>query len=286
MMKVVVTFTNGAQRSDEMIPRSVFVVERRISEVMRERVDTKRGLMDKKQSEKTSIDVTTLPVTPPQASDNGGEDVAHENDKLEVMAVLPPDNLVLGQVANVGDTGIATRLENHPADVRPEKTPVCAVRIEVGVGIPMVGAMSARPPPDRALNGTRTKNGKEILQRLRCVIGTMSPESVVSCGNANCGHEVVDGGPDRRLPAQADCERANDAQEWGEPENSKVEQVKFLVPVAPSDGREGCLAAELVRDIVVRKAGVCGLFLSVGLRTGYFGYDGGGDGIDRGRAVR
>ena len=40
------------------------------------------------------------------------------------------------------------------------------VRIKISVGVPMVGAVSTRPPLDRSLHSTGTYGSKEVLQRL------------------------------------------------------------------------------------------------------------------------
>jgi hypothetical protein len=44
MMEVVVSFTNGAESSKEVIAGSVLVIERLVSEPVSERVDTEGGL--------------------------------------------------------------------------------------------------------------------------------------------------------------------------------------------------------------------------------------------------
>ena len=44
VVEVVVTFTNGAESSEEVVAGSVLVIERLVSEPMSERVDTESGL--------------------------------------------------------------------------------------------------------------------------------------------------------------------------------------------------------------------------------------------------
>jgi hypothetical protein len=71
--------------------------------------------MDEAQTSGTSVEVTTAPVTPEEARDNGRDTKGHEQDQPQVVAVLPPDNFVLGEVRDISDTRLAARLEDHPA---------------------------------------------------------------------------------------------------------------------------------------------------------------------------
>lgn len=67
--------------------------------------------------------------------------------------MLPPDNLVLRKIAHVCHTRFTTRLDDHPADVGPEQALVGIVRVEIGVGVPVVRTMSTRPPSNGSFNG-------------------------------------------------------------------------------------------------------------------------------------
>lgn len=71
--------------------------------------------MDKAQTGSPSVKVAPAPVAPAETRDEGGEAKGHEEDEPQIPAVLPPDNLVLGEIRNISNTGLATRLEDHPA---------------------------------------------------------------------------------------------------------------------------------------------------------------------------
>jgi hypothetical protein len=120
-------------------------------------------VVDKAQTGGTSVEVATFPVTPAQASDDGRQDEAKHEDQVDVVLVLPPDDLVLAKIADVRNTGLATGLDEHPADMRVPETLVGVVRVEVGVGVTMVSAVTTRPPLDGTLNGTGAGHGQEVL---------------------------------------------------------------------------------------------------------------------------
>jgi hypothetical protein len=106
--------------------------------------------------------------------------------------VLPPDDLVAGEVGHVGDTDLASGLDEHPSDVSPPETLVGRVRVELGVGVAVVSAVAARPPLDRALDGARAGERETKLKRNRGVVRSVRPESVVTRGDAKTGDVVVD----------------------------------------------------------------------------------------------
>ena len=72
------------------------------------------------------------------------------------MLVLPSHDRVVSQVTNISNTGLATRLDKHPAKVRIPETFVSVIRVKFGVGVPMVSPVTPRPPFDGALEGTST----------------------------------------------------------------------------------------------------------------------------------
>ena len=96
------------------------------------------------------------------------------------MLVLPADDRVPAQVADICSAGFATRLDQHPADVGPEKSAVSVIRIEFGVGVSVVRAMSTRPPFDGAFDGAGASQCEGIFKGLRRVVRTMGPETMVA----------------------------------------------------------------------------------------------------------
>lgn len=178
------------------------------------------------------------------------------------MPVLPPDDRVLAQVANVGNTGPAAGLDQHPADMGVEETLVCIVRVEVGVGVAMVGAVTTAPPLDGALHSAGTCHGEKILEGERRVIRPVGPKSVVARGDTQSGHEIVEHGEEEGLPAKRREHGANEADDGGGGEDDDAQPVQLIAEVLPRERREGLLGGECVLDIVVRDVEVGGYLLS------------------------
>ena len=80
--------------------------------------------------------------------------------------VLPPHNGFPAQVTNVGDTGLAAGLDEHPADMRPPETEVRIVRVESGVGVAVMCAVATSPPLDRAFDGAGACDRQEYSSGL------------------------------------------------------------------------------------------------------------------------
>ena len=123
-------------------------------------------VVDEAQTGSASVEESTLPVTPAESGDRSGEQEAHDEDELDIPPVLPADDRVLAQVADIGHTRLVTGLQDHPANVGEPETLVRVVRVKVGVGVTMVRAVAAAPPFDRALDGTSTRDREHVLQRL------------------------------------------------------------------------------------------------------------------------
>jgi hypothetical protein len=132
------------------------------------------------QSENSSIDIPSLCVTPKQPRDNGRHHKCHDRNQQKVISVLPFNDFILGQIANISDAGLAPWLNHHPSYMRPQEAFVGIVRIEIGVGVAMVSTVSTRPPLDRPFDGTCTCDSEKILERLRGVIGPVGPEAMVA----------------------------------------------------------------------------------------------------------
>jgi hypothetical protein len=66
------------------------------------------------------------------------------------------------------------------------------VRVELGVGVSMVGSVTSGPPLDGSLDGTCTRDGETILERGGSVVRSVSPQSVVTGGDTETSDVVVD----------------------------------------------------------------------------------------------
>lgn len=141
-------------------------------------------MVNKDQTQKRRVVPAAPVVTPKETGNNSGKDESDEENEFDVPSVLEADDRVLVQIANIGDTGLATRLEKHPTDMRPDEAVVSVVRVKVRIGITMMSAVPSRPPLDGPLDGTSSRNSEDILQRLGRVVSTMCPQPVISGGDS------------------------------------------------------------------------------------------------------
>ena len=137
-------------------------------------------MVNKHQSSGTGEKESSSPISPSESGDGHREEESHGDDEREIPLVLPDDDLVLGEIRNIGDSGFSSRLEDHPSDVRPEETLVRGVGIEIGVGVSVMRSMSSRPPLDRSFDGSGPTEGEEVLKRKRGGVGSVRPESMVT----------------------------------------------------------------------------------------------------------
>ena len=137
-------------------------------------------MVNEAEAGSAGVDIASPEVTPAEVADEGREDETACEDEGAVPPVLPPNDLVPAQVTNVGDTGLAAGLDEHPTDMRPPETEVRIVGIERGVGVAVVRAVATSPPLDRAFDGAGACDRKEILERLRRIVGAVRPKPVVS----------------------------------------------------------------------------------------------------------
>jgi len=63
-MEIVVAFTKGNYRGDDMITRSMLVVERGISKPVCQGINTECRVMDEDKTRSTGIYVAPAPITP------------------------------------------------------------------------------------------------------------------------------------------------------------------------------------------------------------------------------
>lgn len=104
--------------------------------------------MNKNKTKDTRINIATTSISPQEPWNNRRQDEAREGNQLDVMLVLPPYDGILAQIADVRYTGLTTRLQNHPADMGVPKALVGVVRVEVGVGVPVMCPVTPGPPLD------------------------------------------------------------------------------------------------------------------------------------------
>lgn len=114
----MVTLTKSDKSSDNVITGRVAVIEWLVTEPVGQRVDAEGGLLDEEDSENASVDEAAHPVSPSKTSYKAREDHAHEDNGLDVVAVLPNDDRVIVQVRDIGTTNaLWVLLHDHPSDV-------------------------------------------------------------------------------------------------------------------------------------------------------------------------
>jgi len=114
----MVTLTKSDKSSNNVVTRRVAVVEWLVTEPVGQRVDAEGGLLDEEDSENASVDEAPHPVSPSKTSHKAREDHAHEDNGLNVIAMLPNNDGVIVQVRNIGTTDtLWVLLHDHPSDV-------------------------------------------------------------------------------------------------------------------------------------------------------------------------
>lgn len=165
VMEVVVTLAESDKSGNDVITGGVAIIEGLVTEPMGERVDTEGSLLNEADAKDAAIDEAAHIIAPQKSTEDGGEDQSHDDDTLEIVAVLPDDNGVLIEIGNVGTArALGVLLENHPAKMRVEKTLANGVGILLGVGIAMVGTMLPGPPADRTFDGASTDSSEIDFQ--------------------------------------------------------------------------------------------------------------------------
>jgi len=210
VVEVVVTLSDGAKSGEEVVARRVLVVEWLVFEPVGQRVDAKGRVVDKDKSGSSGEEESTFPVTPAETSDKGGDNEAKGEEEGEVVSVLPSNDLVSRQVGDVGDSDLASWLDDHPSDVSPPEALVGRVWVELGVGVSVVSSVSPGPPFDGTLDGTGTSHGEEVLQRSRGIVRSVCPQSVVTSSDTETSDEIVHNGPDCGLGVPARREHSVD----------------------------------------------------------------------------
>jgi len=98
VVEVVVTLSESDESSNDVVTRRVAVVEWLVTKPMGQGIDAEGGLLNEEDSENSSVDESTLPISPSNTSDEAREDHAHEDDGLDVVSVLPNNDRVIVQI--------------------------------------------------------------------------------------------------------------------------------------------------------------------------------------------
>jgi len=166
VVEVVVSLAESDKRGDDVITGAVAVIEGLVAEPMGKRVDAKGSLLNEEDTEDTSVDVSTHPVTPAETGNKSREDQSHEEDDLEVVTMLPDNNGVFIQIGDVcAADSLGVLLHDHPAKMAVQQSLAHTVWVLVGIGVSVVSAVVTAPPADGALDGTTSNGSQEDPQR-------------------------------------------------------------------------------------------------------------------------
>lgn len=181
VVEIVVSLAESNESGDDVIPWAVAVIEGLVTEPVGKRVDAEGSLLDEEDAEDAGIDVATDPVSPPNTGHKSWEDQAHEEDDLEIVAMLPDNDRIFVQIGDVRTANsFWVLLHDHPANVAVKQSLANAVGVLGGISVTMMGTVVAAPPADRTFNGTATNACEEKLQRERGRVRLVCPETMVS----------------------------------------------------------------------------------------------------------
>ena len=162
-MKIVITLPKGHEGGDQVVPRRMPIVERRLAKPMSKRVEREYAVVHQTHPHRSGIDAPAPPITPKIAGDRGREGKAHKEDERHIPPLLPTHDRALPEIAHVRHTRSAPRLDEHPADVAPPEPAICIVGVEIGVDVAVMRAVATSPPSDRPLGSAGTGKSEEYL---------------------------------------------------------------------------------------------------------------------------
>ena len=110
MVEVMVAFAKGDKSSDNMVTRAVTIVERLVTEPVRQGINTESGLLDEEDAKNAGIDEAAAPIGPTKTADEHGKDQSHEEDDFQIILVLPDYD---GVLIEVGDVGLSRSQGQH-----------------------------------------------------------------------------------------------------------------------------------------------------------------------------
>jgi len=268
-MEVMVTLSESYKRGEHVIARSVLIVEGSVTKPVSERVDTEGRLgtkseskcsywsvkqthvVDKEQTSECRIEVAATPIAPEVTGNDGRDGNTHQEKDPDKPFVLPTDDRVAVEIRDISNTRLATGLEDHPTDVRPEEPVVGTIGIEVGVSVTMMSTVAAGPPLDRTLNSTCSSESEKVFERTRSIIGTMRPQAVVTRSNTQTSEKVVGDREEGGLELEGSSEPAIDRGDRSEGEGEDGDPLNVLVQGLPSNRGKLLLGGENVLDVVI-----------------------------------
>lgn len=257
MMEVVVSLTHGDECGQDVITRSVAVIEGLFTDPVGQRIDTEGGLVNKEETHNASIEQTTLVVTPSETTNEHGGNVSSSNKPPHVVLVLRNDKLIGKQIADVStalQSGIL--LEDHPTHVGEPETTLGIIGILIGVSVSVVGTVTVRPPLDASLGSTRTGEHKDEAQNGVSIVCTVSEQTMITSSNTGGGECEVSNREQESLQSQRYEGDKQETKQRNQRNECSVHPVNLLQEVAESEG--------LFRNVLLSPRHLAGALRSIG----------------------
>lgn len=139
MMEVMVSLSHRHKRGENMIPRRPAIIKRLLPNPMRERIHTKRRLLDKACADYSSIHKPTPPIAPTQPSNKHGKHPRREQQTLAVILMLPHHDRIAVKITHIrSPLHLWVRVEHHPANMTKQQSAHNRIRILHRIRPPMM----------------------------------------------------------------------------------------------------------------------------------------------------
>lgn len=181
MVKVVVALAKGEEGSDGAVLGSALVVIGELAEGVSDAVDAE-GALEHGHSASNGGDVeASSPITPTKTTDQSGEDDAGEEGEGDVVLMLPDEEGVALEVADIGLDSLLISLLEEPTHMGVPEATLDVVRVAVSVGVAVVSSVVQTPVKRRCLERLRRQHRQCHQEPLRRIIRTVRQQSVVTC---------------------------------------------------------------------------------------------------------
>lgn len=232
VVEVVVTLTEGNESGEHVVSWGSSVVEWLSTDPVSQGVDTESSLLDAEESQDTTVDETTLPVTPAKTGNDTRQHNTGENHDSQVVTMLENDDWVRGQVGDISSGFVLwVGLGQHPAHVGVPKTLSGIIWVSVGVCVSVVNSVGVGPPFDGTLHGTSTEKGEESSHGPVGIVGLVGKTSMVTGSDGNTTQNVQEHGKRHGLHLRRSGEGVVEPNGRHKHHQHGVQPVDVLVPV-------------------------------------------------------
>ena len=138
-------------------------------------------MLNEENAENSAIYESAQPVAPAKTAHERREDKAHEENDLQVVAMLPDNNRVLVKIRDISPANpLRILLHQHPAEMGVEKTLANRIWVLVGISVAVMGAMVPGPPSHGSFDSTSANQSEKDPEWECSGIRRMCPQSMVT----------------------------------------------------------------------------------------------------------